>query len=149
MRPFFDQISYDFLMRQLDRPYIWGGQTPLLGWDCSGLCVEFLRLNGQVPGSWDATSQGIFDYFEKGRACYSTASSFGALIFYGKSITRISHVGIGLDLYRMVEAGGGGPRIKTPEDAIQADARVRIRPVDNRDDRVAILKPYYRTIGAI
>lgn len=150
MPQFFDLVLFHYALSMVGLPYIIGGDDNISGYDCSGLVIELLQSAGQWPRGVDATAQGIFDHFEKGgNAAYSPSSQFGALIFYGKSVTNITHVAFGLDPYRMIEAGGGDFSTKTKEDAERQNAYVRIRPIDFRKDRVAILKPYYRTIGVI
>lgn len=118
------------------------------GLDCSGLVQEILATVGEDPPG-DQTAQGLFDYFgEQGRASWNECS-LGSLVFFGKSVTKITHVGFCIDSYRMVEAGGGGSRTRTKKDAEIQNAFVRIRLIKNRSDIVAILRPYYRRIGSI
>jgi len=120
----------------------------MTGFDCSGFVVELLQSCGQIKHKSDYTSQGLYDYFDH-KGTHSGASSFGALVFYGKSVTRISHVAFGLDSYRVAEYGGGGSATTDAQEAARVNAFGRIRPVDYRSDRVACVKPTYRTIGVL
>lgn len=132
----------------LGKPYCWGGETPMGGMDCSGLVQEILRSCGMDPPG-DQTAQALFDHFQaQGRAEWNKYG-LGALVFYGKSVREISHVAWGLDQYRVIEAAGAGSDCKSEADAIRLKAFVRIRPMDYRKDRVAVLKPRYVPIGVV
>lgn len=126
------------------KPYIWGGDDPLRGLDCSGLVQEILASVGMDP-SGDQTAQGLFDVFEKtGRmGVYGP----GSLCFFGSSYRAISHVAFALDTYRMLEAGGGGSKTQTLADAVAQNAYVRVRLIKNRKDLQAVIMPQYTTIG--
>jgi cell wall-associated NlpC family hydrolase len=65
---------------------------------------------------------------------------FGALCFYGKP-EDITHVGVALTQRTMIEAGGGGSKTLTLEDAIKQNALVRLRPIRRRSDLVAVIAP--------
>lgn len=140
-------ILYELMKSQLGKPYIYGGNNPLTGFDCSGYVQWVLRSCGMdPPGRQNA--QMLYDFFEPN----SEKNSFtlGALVFYGKSVRAIDHIAILVDQYRVIEAGGGDSTTKTVNDALlRSDACVRERLIDYRSDRVAILKPRYSRIGCI
>lgn len=144
-----DQILYDYAMSMVGKPYIYGGDDPMKGFDCSGGVIELMKSCGLVPNSYDATAQGLFDYFEKNRSEYHGVPSFGCLLYFGKSIKKITHIAFALDRFRMWEAGGGGSKILTVADAIKYNAYIRIRAIFIRKDLVRILKPHYSQIGAL
>ena len=146
MRPFHDKILYDYAMSFIGRPYRWGGDDPMGSFDCSGLVLELLYSCGMVPTKKDMTAQGIYNYFEK-ISTHAYECQFGNLVFYGKDLNSITHIAFGLDQYRILEAGGGGPHVKTLEDAIKYNAFIRIRGINNRMDRAGILKPSYVKLG--
>lgn len=137
------RILYDYAMSFVGQPYRWGGDDPIHGYDCSGLVQEILESCGVDPKG-DQTAQGLYDYFEK-RGHWNRIM-LGALAFFGKDAKHITHVGFCLDPYRMIEAGGGGSKTKTREDAAKSNAYVRVRPLDSRKDLVAIIRPSYHTI---
>lgn len=135
-----------YAMSFVGRPYSWGGQTPMGGFDCSGITQELLKSAGAHPKPGeDLTAQGLYDALEPNAS--HNVQIAGSLAFFGASVLKISHVGFMIDSYRMVEAGGGGSAIKTEADAIRAEAFVRIRPLKNRRDLVAVLRPSYSAIG--
>lgn len=126
--------------------YRWGGDDPIQGFDCSGFVQELLASAGMDPPG-DQTAQGLFNHFE----ITGTWDSYtlGALAFYGESVTKITHVAMLLDQYRVIEAGGGGSRTNTIDDAATQNAFVRIRPIRRRCDLVAVVKPRYAPIGVV
>jgi len=130
------KLLYDYATSFLGKPYIWGGDNPVEGFDCSGFCLELLRSQG-AWGKADDTAQGIYNRF-KDKPVKSLG--VGALAFYGK--TRITHVAMLLDGEHIIEAGGGGSRTQTADDAAAQDAFIRIRPLNHRSDLVAVLWPW-------
>lgn len=118
-------------------PYIWGGDDPIRGMDCSGLVQELLAMVGLDPKG-DQTAQALFDHF-KSRS--SQDQSVGSLVFYGASTSKITHVAMMLDATTIIEAGGGGSKTATEADAIRQNAFIRLRPFNRRGDVVAILRP--------
>ena len=119
----------------LGTPYKWGGSN-YLGLDCSGLVIKVLHdLGLTVP---DMTAQQIFNWCVR-REMASHEPDTNCLLFFGKSIDKITHVAIAVDKIDMVEAGGAGQNSlkMTPEQLAQRDARVRIKPIKSRRDLVA------------
>jgi len=134
----------DIMMSYLHIPYIWGGESPSVGFDCGGLVIDILQTVGELPNRYDNTSQGLYNHFSK--VANSTGIGLGALCFYGKSKNRIIHVAMMIDDSSILEAGGGNSTTKTVVDAIKKDARVRIRQYNFRKDLVAIIMPKYSNI---
>lgn len=134
-----DLISY--AKSFIGKPYIWGGSHPALGFDCSGFMQEILASVGIDPKG-DQTAQGLYDYFlyEGDKASGPFA---GTLLFFGKNTESIKHVAMAVSESQMIEAGGGDQKNLTIDDAIKYGGHVRLRPISNRKDLVAILKPIY------
>ena len=137
------QIIYDYAVSLLGKPYVWGGDDAILGFDCSGLVVELLKACGIVGHRQDFSSQGLYSaHAITWRAAQSPG--FGVVCFYGKSTTQITHCAFGLGQYLMIEAGGGTSKTRTAEDAASSNAFIKIRPVNYRSDLIAMLVPPYR-----
>lgn len=126
----------------LHQPYRWGGDDPLAGYDCGGMVQAILASIGMDPPG-DQTAQGLFDHFSV-NGSYN-AWGLGALAFFGQSAKAITHVGFCLDSYRMLEAGGGDRSTTNLDQAIKQNAFIRIRPIKNRNDLIAMIKPFYPT----
>jgi cell wall-associated NlpC family hydrolase len=127
-----------YLYSYLHIPYRWGGASPLVGLDCSGLAQIALGWLGLDPPG-DQTADGLYRHF---RAHGQTVpiADLGDLCFYGQE-TRVAHVAIALDAQRMIEAGGGTARTVTRAIAEQQDARVKVSRIKRRPDLVAIIRP--------
>jgi cell wall-associated NlpC family hydrolase len=120
-------------------PYIWGGESPMHGYDCSGLVQEILRSVGLDPPG-DQTAHMLWDHFR--RQGGAVQPQLGALAFYGDD-TRIKHIAFCLDDHRVLEAGGGNSKCQDVEDAKHYRAFVRVRPFKRRRDYLECLMPPY------
>jgi len=126
----FDLVNY--LFRFIGSRYQWGAEGPYnSGFDCSGLVLEGLRSIGKW-GVGDASSQMIYNHFAKTDISSSVKADIGHILFFGKNKESITHIGIGLNNYQYIEAGGGGS--KTVDKGM-----VRIRPFSWRKDLVAVI----------
>ena len=140
MRPATKSILDRLISTLLHLPYIFGGNNPSDGLDCSGLIVELLLSVGTLPPGFDSTAQGLFakfGAFEPGQV------EFGDLVFFGGSDKTITHVGFCLGDGFMLEAGGGSRKCVSRQDGINANARVRIRPIVSRKDVIGYRRPTY------
>ena len=140
------KILYDYAMKFVNTPYKWGGANALTGLDCSGFVQELLSSVGMDPPG-DQTAQGLFDHFRNvpGWNIYG----LGSIAFFGKDPAIITHVAMMIDQFRIIEAGGGGSKTNTLEDAKNQGAVIRVRHIANRKDLVAVIRPDYSIIGAI
>ncbi len=132
-----------YAMSFVGTPYRWGGDDPT-GFDCSGLCIELLQSVGMFPHKKDTTAQGLWRKFQA--EGLGPQLGFGALVFFGKSESKITHVGFMLDGWRMLEAGGGGSKTMTLVDAVKQNAFIRVRPLAIRRDLVAVAMPKYQKL---
>lgn len=128
-------------LKFLNIPYLYGGNSPASGLDCSGLALCLIKAFG-VPIKGDTNAQGLYMYcrnnnFEK---VYRT----GSLAFFGRDDRSISHVGILLNKEIMIEAGGGDATTTNFQMAVKQNACVRLRPIKNRIDLVSVYFPNYR-----
>jgi cell wall-associated NlpC family hydrolase len=132
------KLFINYCLKFVGIPYKWGGDDTIDGFDCSGGVQEILSAFGCDPVG-DQTADALYRHFtQPGKATQKQV--IGALCFYG-SKTKIKHVGIALDDYVMFEFGGGGPRVKTKEDASLYNAYGRVRPIDSRRDFICACIP--------
>lgn len=122
--------------------YRWGMNGPY-EFDCSGLVLKVLHDVGvTLP---DMTSQSLYRWASDRKSSYSCEPEEDCLLFFGESIQHIKHVAISINNTHMIEAGGAGKNSlnMSDEDLARIDARVRIKPIDNRGDLVASIKIKY------
>ena len=131
-------IQYE--MAFLGKPYLWGGDDPMAGFDCSGLQHEGLSAVGLAPPT-RTTAQGMFAFYNSNARGWTGIMKPGTLLFFGKSLKEITHIALYLGDGLMLEAGGGGSRTTDQKTAIVMNAFVRIRPVSRRSDLVASVLP--------
>ncbi len=138
-----EHVLFEVMMSCLNVPYIWGGNNPLAGLDCSGYTIWCMRSVGLWKGG-DDTAQGLYRHYKSVGQELNPDDDLpiGTLLFFGEAIDNISHVTMALDEDLMIEAGGGGAKCKTPSDAAKLGACVRIRPITSRKDLVALVLPY-------
>ena len=136
------ELLRNYALRFVGLPYIWGGDDPMRGFDCSGLVQELLRAFGAHPNyNDDMTAQGLYDALMKSGQYNVTLP--GALAFYGKNFRAISHVAMIIYPDIIIEAGSGGSATKTVQDAIDQNAYIRIRSLKRRSDLIACIMPKY------
>lgn len=119
----------------LGTPYIWGGDDPMRGFDCSGFICEILKTVGIIKENDDFTAQELFTNFPLIKNHLEAEA--GDLVFYGNSVKEIKHVEMlifidNLNHAYSIGASGGGSKNNTLQDAINNNAFVKIRPVWTR-----------------
>lgn len=124
----------------LNTPYLWGGNSPLIGVDCSGFIQTVLSSVGIDPPG-DQTSQALYNHLSK--KGWPSQLAKGSVLFFGKNRQEITHVSMAYNEKLMIESSGGDSKTKTLQDAIDKDARVKINPINRRSDLVAVLKPQF------
>lgn len=119
---------------------MWGGSGPH-GYDCSGFVQAVLEKIGLDPKG-DQSASGLYEFFFKHGQIVFPPNQFdlGDLAFYGQP-GKITHVAICLNSAQCVEAGGGGERTITKEDAEKAGAKIRVVAIDRRKDLIAVIRP--------
>lgn len=126
-----------YALQFVGKPYIWGGEGPA-GFDCSGFIQELLKsIGGDQPG--DQNAQMIYDHYKYAGEFNNRA--LGALAFYGKSATEISHVAMFLNDWQVIEAGGGDHETTNAAQAEVDHAFIRVRPFNHRKDLIGVYKP--------
>lgn len=127
---------WEYAIQFIGLPYRWGGDDTIEGMDCSGFVQEVLASQRLDPPG-DQTAQGLYDWLSKDSKFRSQLGE-DAILFFGATKSRISHVAIAIDDKQMVEAGGGDSRTVGAKEAAEQNAFVRVRPI--RKDLVAVLK---------
>lgn len=131
------ETMLNYAMRFIGVPYIYGGNNPLTGMDCSGFVCECLKSIGVIDSHRDFSSRDLFKLLKENYKTTSKVES-GCVVFFGKSASMVSHVAIALNDKLMIESGGGDSATISKERAANSNAFVRIRPL--RKDLVGIVK---------
>lgn len=119
-------------------PYVWGGESRAEGgFDCSGLVYRVLNDTGLKVSR--TTAQGYYNKF-KGSPC--SAQTKGALLFFGKSVSTISHVAISDGHGKMYESIGGKKNTKT-----NPGKGVTYSSINRRRDLVAVCDPLAKVLS--
>lgn len=128
-------IFLDYAWRFVKTPYLWGGDDPMEGFDCSGYVIECLKAVDLLPHKGDWTADGLWNLFEDKEVMRPEP---GCLVFWkGKPGPRgkMTHVEIVVHPGLSLGASGGGSKIDTLQMAIERDAYIKMRPYQGRDSR--------------
>ena len=119
----------------IDRPYIWGGNRPIDGFDCSGLVNFCLKQIGFLS-SKDRSSQMLYKTLVP--LAMSSEIKPDSILFFGKDVDSITHIAIAINQKLMIGASGGDSTTITIYNAVdRKDARVRIDKIESRKDLIA------------
>jgi hypothetical protein len=110
----------------LGQRYLWGGDDPVGGFDCSGLICEILRATGNIGVRDRFASSALFDRFGHKTV---TEPKRGSLIFWRDNTGQIRHVELALNAELALGAFGGDSSVDTLPDAAERNAFVGIRPI--------------------
>lgn len=121
----------------LGKPYIWGGDDPVAGFDCSGFCIEILQSVGALPRKGDWTAAAL-----KARFSSRATPREGCLVFWENPSGHIIHVEYCLDSEHSIGASGGGSTTITVAEAIKQNAYVRVRPFATRAGIAGYADPF-------
>ncbi|HET9732271.1 MAG TPA: bifunctional lytic transglycosylase/C40 family peptidase [Acidimicrobiales bacterium] len=100
-------IAADWALAQVGTPYIWGGETPGVGFDCSGLVQAAYAAAGvNLP----RTAQ---EQYDAGTLLPpGTPVLPGDLVVFGSGPGSVTHVGIVVGAGQMVDAPHAGARVR-------------------------------------
>lgn len=124
------ELATKLAEQHLGLPYRWGGDDPLVGFDCSGLVIEILQSVGKLPRNADYTADDLSRVFPETEVLQP-----GALVFYDwdnsgriDHVEMIVHIDDDGELYTIAASGGGIDTVD--ENSAQfANAYVKIRPL--------------------
>jgi cell wall-associated NlpC family hydrolase len=121
-------------------PYIWGGDDPKVGLDCSGLSQAILRIEGHDPPG-DDTADILMKRLlaDGGKEVGLHEADLLDQVFYGSG--KATHVVTYLLEGLTLGANGGGSWCTTPEIARQRGAFVRVEHIHYRNDLIKIVRP--------
>jgi cell wall-associated NlpC family hydrolase len=92
-------VAVDWALEQIGTPYVWGGETPGVGFDCSGLAQAAYKVAGI------AIPRVAQDQYDAGPQLPDGAPlEAGDLVFFGGSATDVEHVGLVVSPGVMVDA---------------------------------------------
>ena len=100
-------VAVDWALAQVGTPYVWGGETPGVGFDCSGLVQAAYKVAGI---SLPRVAQDQYD----GTAKLGPGNPVepGDLIFFGGGPSDVTHVGIYVGNGQMVDAPHTGADVR-------------------------------------
>ena len=130
------KIVSSLAFKFIGKPYIWGGDDIIQGFDCSGFIIELFKSVGILPRKGDWTAETLYVRFKDKIV---KKAKEGCLIFFAKN-GKINHVEYVWKNGLTIGASGGGSKTLTKEDAIKQNAYVKMRPM--RKDVYAIVDPF-------
>ena len=105
-------VAVEWALSQISTPYVWGGETSAVGFDCSGLVQAAYEVAGV---SLPRVAQDQYDATAK-LGPGNTELAPGDLVFFGASATAIDHVGLYVGVLQgeavMVDAPYTGARVR-------------------------------------
>ena len=128
-----ERIAFGFL----GRPYYWGGDDPMQGFDCSGFVIEILKSVGLLQRNGDWTAAGLSSMFPHVDVPYR-----GCLVFWENAAGKIIHVEYCLDETFSIGASGGGSSTTSEQAAITGNAYIKVRPFRSRNRIAGFADPW-------
>jgi cell wall-associated NlpC family hydrolase len=100
-------VAVDWALAQVGTPYVWGGESTGVGFDCSGLVQAAYKAAGVT------LPRVAQDQFNAGPLLPADEPlESGDLVFFGSSTTDVSHVGIYVGNGQMVDAPHTGADVR-------------------------------------
>jgi cell wall-associated NlpC family hydrolase len=100
-------IAVDWALAQVGTPYVWGGESPGIGFDCSGLVQAAYKVAGiNMP----RVAQDQYDQTTK--VASEDPLEPGDLLFFGAGPNDVTHVAIYVGSEQMVDAPHAGTDVR-------------------------------------
>lgn len=137
------ELALNVAWKNYGKPYVWGGDDPIAGWDCSGYVVEILQSCGVMKHGSDDTANGLMGRFPK---VEEQDAIPGDLVFWLRFDGTARHVELVVaEIAGQVHSigfSGGGSSTHTLQDAIEDNAFCKIRPVTYRSEPRVYCNPW-------
>ena len=130
--------AVEYLQRFIGLPYLWGGDDPLAGFDCSGLIIEILQAVGVLPHGSDFTADALYEKFQT----KAIDRGYAACLVFWYSGDKIIHVEMMVDDFHTVGASGGGSTTTDLAAAIDRNAFIKMRPLSYRGPNYLIVDAF-------
>jgi len=125
-------VEYLEQILQMALPYIWAGDDPIYGYDCSGDIVEVLQSVGKLSHGSDATANDL--YLKYKPAIDREAAEAGCLVFWFKG-SQATHVEMMVNDWQTIGASGGGrPQFSLYNETRKCDFLMSIYGKYSRDE---------------
>ena len=121
------QYIINLATKLIGTPYVWGGEKPYIGLDCSGYVIFILQVF-EILSNGDWTAAALSKIYERTKTPLP-----GDLAFYGSDDSHITHVAVVLNSKNAISAHGAG-RNATRESSLKKGAGVGIHSIYYRND---------------
>lgn len=133
-------LAVQYAWSLIGKPYIWGGQHPARGFDCSGLINWILSKLGIFERGFDTTAHGLWRLLRLKRILKPRK---GTIVFYGSfKRNRVTHVMFCIDEDWCIGATGGNSSIRGPDTAWKRKACVDLKRIRYRSDIWGYADPF-------
>gem|GEM_PF-1289547 len=127
-----------YIKRLLFLPYLWGGDDPMAGFDCSGLVLEVLQSIGKIKHRVDMNAHSLYLTFMDKQVSKGYA---GCLMFWFKG-TKAAHVEMMINDRFVIGSSGGSSGTLNRQQAIEQNAFIKMRPWNYRKGPCKIVDPF-------
>ena len=129
-------VEYLEQLLQMGLLYMWGGDDPIYGYDCSGDIVEILQSVGKMKHGTDATADSLYQLYKP--AIDEISAEAGCLVFWFKS-GKATHVEMMVNDWQTIGASGGGrPQFNLWNETRKCDFLMSIYGKYTRDELKAL-----------
>jgi cell wall-associated NlpC family hydrolase len=141
-------VFLDYAWRFVKTPYLWGGDDPMAGFDCSGFVIECMKAVDLLPHKGDWTAHALWILFKNKQV---QKPGPGCLVFWQSrrgDDKKMNHVEIVVHPGLSLGASGGGSKVDNLQMAILKDAYIKMRPYRDRDSRALYFVDPFKEVEA-